>query len=213
MLVRPRPPEDLLGAEGAITETPVRPDHDLLTWMRATFIDEDAPLLNEDHAHLRNARLGALWCAVPNARQGNAVVGMCETTAFMGNRWAKARFVQQVTGWFGVMPHFLLTFDAGYADQCTDATFCSLVEHELYHAGQAKDAFGAPRFSKMTGEPVFEIRGHDVEEFVGVVARYGVGAAAGQTAALVEAANRPPIVCEADIAGACGTCGRALTGH
>ena len=39
-----------------------------------------------------------------------------------------------------------------------------------------------------------------------------VGAAAGQTAALVEAANRAPIVCEADVAGACGTCGRALTG-
>ncbi|MET3483127.1 hypothetical protein [Methylobacterium sp. 1973] len=37
-----------------------------------------------------------------------------------------------------------------------------------------------------------------------------VGAAAGQTAALVEAANRPPIVCEADIVGACGTCGRRV---
>jgi len=212
MLIRPRPPESLLGQDGYDTLTPVQPAHELHDWMRATFIDEDASLLNEDHAHLRSARLGVLWCAVPNARQGNAVVGMCETATFMGNRWAKARFEQQITGWFGVMPHFLLTFDAGYADQCDDATFCSLVEHELYHAGQAKDAWGAPRFSKMTGEPVFEIRGHDVEEFVGVVARYGVGAAAGQTAALVAAANRAPIICEAEIAGACGTCGRALTG-
>ncbi|MBY0258555.1 putative metallopeptidase [Methylobacterium sp.] len=212
MVVRPRPPEDLLGAEGAITETPVRPAHDLLAWMRATFIDEDAPLLNEDHVHLRSARLGVLWCAVPNARQGKAVVGMCETTGFMGNRWAKARFEQQIVGWFGWMPHFLLTFDADYADQCSDATFCAIVEHELYHAGQAKDRWGAPRFSKTTGEPVFEIRGHDVEEFVGVVARYGAGHAAGQTAALVAAANRAPIVCEAEIAGACGTCGRSLTG-
>ena len=137
MLARPRPPEDLLGSEGALTLQPVRPDHDLVAWMRATFIDEDAPLLNEDHAHLREARLGALWCAVPNARNGNAVVGMCEEAGFIGHRWAKARFEQQIIGWFGLMPDFLLTFDAGYADQCSDATFCSLVEHDLYHAGQA----------------------------------------------------------------------------
>jgi hypothetical protein len=211
MLIRPRPPEDLLGGEGAVTETPVRPAPDLLDWMRATFIDQDALLVNEDHAHLREARLGVLWCAVPNARQGNAVVGMCETTAFMGNRWAKARFEQQVTGWFGAMPHFLLTFDAEYAALCDDATFCSLVEHELYHAGQERDPYGAPKFRK-DGSPAFTIRGHDVEEFVGVVARYGTGAAAGQTAALVAAANRAPIICEAEIAGACGTCGRSLTG-
>lgn len=210
MLVRPRPPEDLLGVEGTLTLQPVRPDHDLLAWIRATFIDEDATLENEDHVHLRHALLGAVWCAVPNAHQGNTVVGICETTAFMGNRWAKARFEQQIMGWFGYMPDFLLTFDAGYADQCDDASFCSLVEHELYHAGQAKDAFGAPRFSKSTGRPIFEIRGHDVEEFVGVVARYGVGAAAGKTRALVEAANRAPLICEAEIAGACGTCGRSL---
>jgi hypothetical protein len=212
MLTRPRPPERLLGQDGALTAYPVEPAHDLEAWMRATFINEDAPLLNEEHLHLRDARLGVLWCALPNERQGNAVVGMCEEATFIGNRWAKARWAQQIGGWFGEIPDFLLTFDAGYADECSDAAFCALVEHELLHAGQKKDAWGAPRFSKMTGRPVFGIRGHDVEEFVGIVERYGAGNGAGRTRALVEAAGRAPIICEADIAGACGTCGRGLTG-
>lgn len=188
----------------------VEPAHDLEAWARATFIAEDAPLLNEDHAHLRDATLGMLWCSEPMESKGNTVVGLCEEATFIGNRWAKARWEQQITGWFGTIPDFLLTFDAAYADQCSDAAFCALVEHELYHAGQKRDRWGAPRFNAQTGRPVFGIRGHDVEEFVGVVARYGVGNAAGQTAALVAAAGRTPIICEADIAGACGTCGRRV---
>ncbi|WP_275593268.1 putative metallopeptidase [Rhizobium gallicum] len=74
------------------------------------------------------------------------------------------------------MPHFLLTFDAHYASTCSDAEFCALVEHELYHAGQERDAFGAPKFRR-DGSPAFGLRGHDVEEFVGVVRRYGADAA------------------------------------
>lgn len=209
-LARPRPPERLLGQEGALTALPFEPAPELEAWARAAFISEDAVLLNEEHAHLREATLGFMWTSVPNARGGNGVVGQAEIPSIQGGKWARARFFQQVEAWFGLVPDFMITLDAGFADQADDATFCSLVEHELYHCAQAKDAWGAPRFSKATGRPVFTMRGHDVEEFVGVVARYGVGAAAGQTAALVEAANRPPIVCEADIVGACGTCGRRV---
>lgn len=212
MLSRPRPPERLLGAAGAITAIPFEPAQDLEAWARATFIDEEALLLNEEHAHLRDAVLGFLWCAVPNSRGGNAVVGQAEMPSIQGGKWARARFFQQVEAWFGSVPNFLITLHADFADQADDATFCALVEHELYHCGQAKDRFGLPKFSKQTGLPIFSMRGHDVEEFVGIVARYGVGAAAGQTAALVEAASRAPLVCSADIAGACGTCGRSLTG-
>ncbi|GLS44376.1 putative metallopeptidase [Methylobacterium brachythecii] len=211
MLSRPRPPEHLLGQEGTVTPTPFVPAPELEAWARATFIDDDAPLLNEEHMHLRDATLGFLWCAIPNARQMNAVVGQAEMLSLQGGKWSKARQEMQIEGWFGRLPDFLITLHADYADQCSDAGFCSLVEHELLHCGQAKDVWGQPRFSKQTGKPIFSMRGHDVEEFVSIVARYGVGNGAGQTAALVEAANRAPIVCEADIAGACGTCGRRLT--
>lgn len=52
-----------------------------------------------------------------------------------------------------------------------------VVEHELYHAAQETDAFGAPKFNRSTGRRVFTIRGHELEEFVGVVRRYGADAA------------------------------------
>ncbi|NRP70767.1 hypothetical protein ILFOPFJJ_01649 [Ensifer psoraleae] len=79
-----------------------------------------------------------------------------------------------------------------------------LVEHELYHAAQETDAFGAPKFSKSTGRPIFTIRGHDVEEFVGVVRRYGADAAGVR--AMVDAANQKPEIARVQIAHPCGTC-------
>ncbi len=101
---------------------------------------------------------------------------------------------------FGDIPDFLITVFAPYAAACDDASFCASIEHELYHCGQEPAEFGAPKF-KMSGEPVFRIRGHDMEEFVGVVARYGIGAAARKTADLVRPANRGPQISEARIQG------------
>ncbi len=45
--------------------------------------------------------------------------------------------------------------------------------HELLHAGHAGDKEGELRFTD-DGRPVFEIVGHDIEEFDEVVRRYGV---------------------------------------
>ncbi|MGH9884850.1 MAG: putative metallopeptidase [bacterium] len=81
-----------------------------------------------------------------------------------------------------------------------------MVEHELYHCAQEQDVYGAPRFSRATGEPIFGIRGHDSEEFVGVVRRYGVGSVSEGTRRLVEAARNAPEIPGLSIAKACGTC-------
>ena len=35
--------------------------------------------------------------------------------------------------WFGRVPAFLITLAADYCAECSDAEFCALVEHELYH--------------------------------------------------------------------------------
>jgi hypothetical protein len=51
--------------------------------------------------------------------------------------------------------------------------------------------------------PVLTLRGHDVEEFVGVVRRYG---ASEEVQELVDVANAPAEVAHINVARACGTC-------
>jgi hypothetical protein len=104
--------------------------------------------------------------------------------------------------WFGEVPDFVITLDADYSRRCTDAEFCALVEHEMYHIGHANDDFGQPAFTK-GGLPKLGMRAHDVEEFVGVVRRYG---ASKDVQRLIDAAKNAPEVAKLNIARACGTC-------
>ncbi|MGS1033125.1 putative metallopeptidase [Burkholderia glumae] len=200
---RPAPPDILFDESNWLS--PIAPADGLAEWVQATFLADGAPLRNPDHGHLVDADIAYLWAAVGNTRQMRRVIGQCEEVMIRAGGWQRARQEQQFCEWFGHVPAFLITLDAHYARECSDAQFCALVEHELYHVGQRLDEFGAPAFTK-DSLPKLGIRGHDVEEFVGIVRRYGVGGAAGDTAKLVEAARRAPEVGHADIARACGTC-------
>jgi hypothetical protein len=202
--MRPKPPERLL--DPALIEPVFEPVPELLAWAIATFIDESAPLHNPDHLHLQGAFIGMLWTNAPNSRHGRSIIGQCEFKPPGGTmgKWARARAQAQILGWFGHPLDFLLTFDAIYAARCSDAEFCALVEHELYHAGQAKDEFGGPKFAE-SGMPVFCLRGHDIEEFTGVVRRYG--AAAAHAEAFIAAAALTADVPAERLAAVCGTCG------
>ncbi|WP_245437715.1 MULTISPECIES: putative metallopeptidase [unclassified Mesorhizobium] len=196
---RPLPPIELL----EVDEIKFGPSVDLIHWARDTFIADDASLRNDDHRHLNQATIGALWTNVPNGRAGRSVIGQAERGLPPAGKWLRARIERQILDWFGQVPDFILTFDAHYARQCSDAEFCALVEHELYHCGQERDLFGQPKFRK-SGLPAFSIRGHDVEEFVGVVRRYGADAASVRE--LVDAAKAGPEIANVSIAQACGTC-------
>ena len=202
--MRPHPPAELFNPDdltGSFVPAP-----EIEVWAREAFIAENAVLLNVEHAHLRSASLGFLWTNVGNARHGHRIVGQCEVGAPRAfGKWAKARAERQIVDWFGTVPDFIITIDALYASRCGDAEFCSLVEHELLHAGQELDGFGLPKFRR-DGKPALAMRGHDVEEFVSIVRRYGVGAAAGETLALVEAARSKPTIASVVISQACGTC-------
>lgn len=185
-----------------------KPALDLLDWALASFVDPDGPLANPDHAHLAAARIGCLWTNVANSRHGRKIAGQAEFQPPGGTigKWARARAQAQICGWFGGGLDFLLTFDAVYAAEASDRAFCALVEHEFYHCGQARDEFGQPRFVKDTGMPVFCMRGHDVEGFVGVAKRYGPVEAG--VAELVSAATAAPQFADSEISMICGTCGR-----
>lgn len=196
---RPEPPESLLGWEGSFAPAP-----ELDAWVKANILDEKGPLANPDHAHLREAHIGYLWTNVENGRHMKQIVGQAEIPRFQGGKWAKARQEQQIRDWFGDIPDFLITLDAHFCQGITDAEFCAVIEHELYHCAHALDDFGLPKYDKETGLPKYDIKGHDVEEFVGVVRRYGVTSEA--VADLIIAASKPSEVAKIDIARACGTC-------
>lgn len=100
--------------------------------------------------------------------RGGRYWGQCEEVTFRCGVWQKGRQEQQMIRWFGYLPRFLITLAADYCSQCSDAEFCALVEHELYHICQEHNQYGEPKFTE-EGFPKLKLRGHDVEEFVGVV--------------------------------------------
>lgn len=203
---RPLPPESLTDIESlAFRLHEFVPDQYLAGWVRGTFIEDGAPLHNETYEHLQEADIGFLWTNAPNAKNGKAIIGSAElgTPMVAAGKWLRARLLQQLHEWFGDVPDFIITLDADWCAQADDVSFCAVVEHELHHCGQEHDECGAPKFGR-DGQPKYAIRAHDVEEFTGVVSRYGMDAT--RTRELVEAAKAGPMVGRATINGACGAC-------
>lgn len=195
---QPVPPGDLLDSPSLA----LLPAPEVWEWIESEILAATGSIHNPEHAHLIDAHIGVLWASTGFAKQGRVVLGQAEQLMFRAGGWQKARQEQQMIDWFGEVPCFVITLAADYCAQCTDAEFCALVEHELYHIAQATDQYGAPKFTQ-DGLPKLYLRGHDVEEFVGVVRRYG---ASDDVQQLIDAASRPPEVAKINISRACGTC-------
>ncbi len=195
---RPSPPADLLD----LPSLRLRAAPEVWEWLQTEILADTGSIHNEDHAHLVDADVRVMWASAAFTKKGRTVVGQAEQVAFRAGGWQKARMEQQMLDWFGDVPAYIITLAADYCADCSDADFCALVEHELYHIAQATDQYGAPKFTQ-EGLPKLEMRGHDVEEFVGVVRRYGTSA---QVQELVDAANNPAEVGKLNISRACGTC-------
>lgn len=174
-------------------------------WVHSEILASDGRIHNPEHAHLLDADLEFLWAPGGFVKQMRTVIGQAEEVMIRAGGWQKGRQEQQMDDWFGRVPSYLITLDASYCATCSDADWCALVEHELYHLAQELDVFGAPKFTR-DGKPKLCIRGHDVEEFVGVVRRYGIGDPGGAIGQLARAAQSTPEVSRSNIAGACGTC-------
>jgi hypothetical protein len=200
---RPMPPVGFGEGLGGPSILPARGMRD---WIIKTFVEEDGRLFNPEHAHLLWAPFECLWAVAAYPKQGRTVIGLTEELAYRVSGWQRWRQEQQIAEWFGAPePAYLITFAADFCREAADSDFCALVEHELYHIGHKKDEFGAPAFTK-EGLPKLFIRGHDVEEFVGVVERYGVGRPDGALARLVAAGSKQPSVSRLQVQHACGTC-------
>ena len=206
---RPYPPSELI--DEYVGEPLFMPALDLEAWAAETFISESGELSNPDHEYLRTARIGFLYTNVPNSRHQRKIVATAELgppNPSKGGKWAVAKEEYQIRQWFGDVPDFKVTMYAPDVALMSDIDFCATVEHEFYHCHvQYKDGF--PRFHK-DGSYFWALRGHEVEEHVGIIRRYGAPSGAGMTLEFIEAAKRAPEVGRASIAAACGTCSLRL---
>lgn len=208
----PAPPREVLDAPPTVA-----PALDVEAWVLDVLLDPDGTLHNPDHVHLGTwePRLGFLWATESLVKKGRRVLGRCQTGKPTGDAWQQLVRTEQLLRWFGDVPDFVVTLDAHFVSHAlrTDrpGDVLALVEHELYHCGIEKDRWGAERFTQH-GHPIWGVRAHDVEEFAGVVRRYGVAASAAGP--LVEAADHVrehgPEVAQATIEGICGTCRREV---
>lgn len=198
---RPYPPADFV--EEFAPYIKLIPATGIREWVTANILSGDGHLHNPDHGHLMEADIAFMWAASAFTKKGRTVLGQAEEVMMRAGGWQKARMEQQLYEWFGHKPDFIITLAADFCSQCTDLEFCALVEHELYHIAQDTDEFGAPKFYRDSGLPKLCMRGHDVEEFVGVVRRYG---ASSDVQDIIDAASQPAEVAKINIARACGTC-------
>ena len=173
-------------------------------WMRATFIDKGAPLLNEEHVHLRRAKIGVLMTNAEYRHHGRRVAGTAQLVT-PGSGWGGSEGRARRLWYFGFQPHFVIRLDATLIAKNSPAWVCALVEHELLHCGHARDMFGCPRFAKKSGRPIFGMRAHDVGQFDCIVERYGAKAAG--TEGMMKAGQNAPLFDDVDITSiCCGTC-------
>lgn len=207
--IRPFPPTDLIDQAEDEEALRLAPAPDLKKWVVKNFLTIHAELHNPDHDHIaellhdNDEFLAFAWASSAAVAKKRMVLGQCEKVMFNQGGWKKARQEQQMRDWFGFVPIYLITIDASYCEKSNDRDFCALIEHELYHIGVERDDDGEIVYSDMTGLPKHYLAAHDVEEFVGVVKRYG---ASENVKRLVEVAKQAPFVSEKNIAACCGTC-------
>lgn len=207
--IRPFPPQDLIDKAEEDEAIRLAPAPDLMNWVITNFLTIGGPLHNPDHDHIAELLhdneefLACAWASSACVAKKRMVLGQCEKVMFNQGGWKKARQEQQMRDWFGYVPTYLITIDASYCDQATDRDFCALIEHELYHIGVERDEDGEPLYSDVTGLPKHYLAGHDVEEFVGVVKRWGADESVKR---LIEVAKQAPFVSDVNISKSCGTC-------
>jgi len=207
--IRPFPPTDFIDQADEEEAIRIVPASDLKNWVVANFLTLGGPLHNPDHDHIaemlhdNEGFLAFAWASTAYTRAKRMVLGQCEKVMFQQGGWKKARQEQQMRDWFGFVPIYLITIDASFCEKANDNEFCALFEHELYHIGVERDSDGEIIYSDHTGLPKHYLAGHDVEEFIGVVKRWGANDSVKR---LIEVAKNPPFVSDLDISKCCGNC-------
>lgn len=130
-------------------------------------------LLNlPEFQHLKDGEAVIDWLlrSEEKTRHGRFVLGTTYIPSVQGDLsdcfdWMLARLL-------GRTPDFLIILDRTFWRSAPARDKEILVFHELLHCDQKRDAYGERKFHR-DGTPWWAIRGHDIEEFVETVQRYG----------------------------------------
>lgn len=133
------------------------------------------PILEmSEHHDIRagDAVIDWLFRAEIKKKQGRFILGTCYQPRVTGD--LSDLFDDMLEKLLGRRPDFLIVLSWDYWRDASPREREILCFHELKHCAQARDMFGAPRFNRDTGLPIWAIQGHDIEEFDDVVRRYGI---------------------------------------
>lgn len=127
-----------------------------------------------EHEDISNggANIDWLFRTSEKIKAGRRVLGTCYVKPKVQGDLSPL-FDDLLTRLLGRIPDFLIVLDLAYWNEASPLQREILCHHEILHASQAKDLFGAPKFDR-DGLPVWALRAHDLEEFNDVVRRYGV---------------------------------------
>lgn len=180
------------------------PAPELASFVGSSLLKAESALYNVEHDHLGSARIAFLWTNSLYIRRDKIVLGTAELVGEAGMSWGRARAYQQLRDWFPGEPiDFLITLYAPCFFESSMVLKMCVLEHELYHCGHKQDQYECPKF-KPDGSPVFYIKGHDIEEFLGVGKRYG--AVTPELAALKETLSWTPEFDGLRLSKFCGVC-------
>lgn len=132
----------------------------------------------DEHAHLILANIGYVFRDDELRRHGRVTWAECilvERILQSEKRWS--RLVKwallRILG-AEELPDFLILIDRNIWEGLDAESKLALIDHELSHAWFATEDDGMTQKFHKDGSPVWAIRGHDVEDFAGVVERNGL---------------------------------------
>jgi hypothetical protein len=155
----------------------IRPDEYSVA-AEAQIIGEKLIAAVPEHEHLQPAIIGYVFRDDELKRHGKVILAECilvERILQSDKRysrivkWALLRILET-----GELPDFLVLIDRNIWDGLDIASRVALIDHELSHAWFATDEDGETQKFHQDGSPIWAIRGHDVEEFCGVIQRRGL---------------------------------------
>lgn len=126
-----------------------------------------------EHEHLARYEpaVGFIIRQEPKIKAGRAILGTCFMPRVNGE--LSGLFDWSLGKTFGFFPDFLVMLDGHFWFNVSDREREIRMFHEMMHMAIAVDQYGALKFNRLTGDPVWALIGHDIEEFNAVVARYG----------------------------------------